>query len=525
MWTSGVRPGREHDMSAARADPDLLARITEWVGDGALALAYLGYESHGSNGGTWPAPRTPTLGTATRAAGSCSLSATCTTCSPAATSTTPRHPLAFRNAADRTRYLDFTTAMTKALREALHQHAADLLAELGIDERLTWSPPAHLADSLRLPGVAVDDLDTTTITRLVVDEHRPVTDAARALGVHREHIRLALEHLDRPTRQWAINAAPSAWRTEQLAARLFTRDYLEREYIRNGRSLNELAADTGIGRHIIARIAKHHGVPLTNGRAPFPIDRDWLHHHYIDRLRSTADIAAELGTDQMVVNNALHRHGIPARPSGTGSFNHMLRRLDPSIPRDIRVAVEGALHGWQRLHRFHIAMAFPSLDTAAVYIGTHQSALVTQFQRLERDIGAALYQRGAHRKPHRPTRRGQTLISDLQRDHVRALMHAELPPEHAQPYPDRVTLAAAQQHADRARQPPRPTPITGIAVQRLRRTRTLLALLRDLLDNPDEFYGLQVHQRTGINEGTLYPLLHRLHSAGWLTSRPEDDQS
>ncbi|WP_407642677.1 transposase family protein [Actinokineospora alba] len=41
---SGVRPGREHDMSAARADLDLLARITEWVGDGALAMADLGYE-------------------------------------------------------------------------------------------------------------------------------------------------------------------------------------------------------------------------------------------------------------------------------------------------------------------------------------------------------------------------------------------------------------------------------------------------------------------------------------------------
>ncbi|GLZ36617.1 transposase family protein [Actinokineospora sp. NBRC 105648] len=44
LWTSGVRPGREHDMSAARADPDLLARITDWVGDGALVLADLGHE-------------------------------------------------------------------------------------------------------------------------------------------------------------------------------------------------------------------------------------------------------------------------------------------------------------------------------------------------------------------------------------------------------------------------------------------------------------------------------------------------
>src|SRR5213593_3575096 len=44
LWTSDVRPGREHDTSAARADPDLLARITDWIGDGAPALADLGYE-------------------------------------------------------------------------------------------------------------------------------------------------------------------------------------------------------------------------------------------------------------------------------------------------------------------------------------------------------------------------------------------------------------------------------------------------------------------------------------------------
>jgi len=44
LWTSDVRPGREHDTSAARADPDLLARIADWIGDGARALADLGYE-------------------------------------------------------------------------------------------------------------------------------------------------------------------------------------------------------------------------------------------------------------------------------------------------------------------------------------------------------------------------------------------------------------------------------------------------------------------------------------------------
>ena len=44
LWTSDVRPGREHDMTAARADPDLLRLIAEWVCDGQASLADLGYQ-------------------------------------------------------------------------------------------------------------------------------------------------------------------------------------------------------------------------------------------------------------------------------------------------------------------------------------------------------------------------------------------------------------------------------------------------------------------------------------------------
>jgi hypothetical protein len=40
LWTSDVRPGREH---GTNADPDLLTRISDWIGDGALAdLSYEG---------------------------------------------------------------------------------------------------------------------------------------------------------------------------------------------------------------------------------------------------------------------------------------------------------------------------------------------------------------------------------------------------------------------------------------------------------------------------------------------------
>jgi hypothetical protein len=39
-----VRPGREHDITAARTDPDLIALIAAWVTDGRPGLADLGYE-------------------------------------------------------------------------------------------------------------------------------------------------------------------------------------------------------------------------------------------------------------------------------------------------------------------------------------------------------------------------------------------------------------------------------------------------------------------------------------------------
>jgi hypothetical protein len=44
LWTSDVRPGREHDTTAARTDPDLLNLIAAWVDDGHTTLADLGYQ-------------------------------------------------------------------------------------------------------------------------------------------------------------------------------------------------------------------------------------------------------------------------------------------------------------------------------------------------------------------------------------------------------------------------------------------------------------------------------------------------
>ncbi len=44
-----------------------------------------------------------------------------------------------------------------------------------------------------------------------------------------------------------------------------------------------------------------------------------------------------------------------------------------------------------------------------------------------------------------------------------------------------------------------------------------------LLDAPDaETYGFQLSRAAGVNAGTLYPLLQRLLTEGWLQARWED---
>jgi hypothetical protein len=44
LWTSPVRPGREHDTTALRAHTEALPLLTEWTDDTHAALADLGYE-------------------------------------------------------------------------------------------------------------------------------------------------------------------------------------------------------------------------------------------------------------------------------------------------------------------------------------------------------------------------------------------------------------------------------------------------------------------------------------------------
>ncbi len=336
----------------------------------------------------------------------------------------PRHALAFRSPGDRARYHEFADTLTTPLRAALHAHATRYLAGLGINEPLTWQPPAECCAGLALPGRDPDDIDLRAVSQLAVTGKLPAGEVAARLGTSIGHIRYALERVPRPARHWGKAAAPVVQQWRQRAGQVLTREFFEREYLQGGKTLRELQAQTGFPRKFLAERAREHQIPV-DGTAR--TDPGWLREQYLARRRSYTDIAAELGVIDMTVIAAARRHGIPSRPQGVHSRPEMLTKLPGNVPRDIRRAVEGGLKGWHRLRRFQIAMTYPTIQAAATHLRTHQSALIHQFRRLERDIGTALYQPSAPCQPMRPTRRGTALLTAIARPDIQALATEHAP--------------------------------------------------------------------------------------------------
>jgi hypothetical protein len=211
------------------------------------------------------------------------------------------------------------------------------------------------------------------------------------------------------------------WEWRQRAEGVLTRQFFEREYLQAGKTLREMETQTGFPRKFLADRARQHGITVTGAYDPAPIDPDWLRQQYLTRRRSYTNIAAELGVLDVTVIAAARRHGIPSRPPGVHSRPEMITTLGGHVPADIRRAVEGGLKGWHRLHRFRAAMTFPTSQAAATFLGAHQSALVHQFRRLERDIGARLYQPSAPGQAMHPTPRGTALLKALSRPGIEAL--------------------------------------------------------------------------------------------------------
>jgi DNA-binding transcriptional ArsR family regulator len=320
---------------------------------------------------------------------------------------------------------------------------------------------------------------------------------AARLGTSTDHERLALEHIPRPARDWGRNTPPVTWRWRQRASTVLTRDFFDREYVHAGKTLRDLEAETGFPRKFLAASARDHGISVTSAFQPAPIDADWLREQYLSRRRSYSDIAAELGVRTEIA--AARRYNIPSRPAEVHSRPEMITTLSTDIPR----AVEGGLNGWHRLRRFQTAMTFPTIEAAATHLHTHQSALIQQFQRLERDIGAKLYQPSARGMPMRPTRRGTAPLTALARPEIQALAAGHAP-DVTGPATPGSAAAAAQQAA----------PLFRVLAE-----PTRLAILLTLQDGERRITDLAAE--LGTSRVAISSRMTSLKDRGLITGRPQ----
>ncbi|MBB6416640.1 TniQ family protein [Streptomyces sp. AK010] len=319
-----------------------------------------------------------------------------------------------------------------------------------------------------------------------------------------------------------LNSGIGIWRVQERRRTILTPDFFQREHTEGGTPFRVIAEIHGLPRQLVIQHAKGLGLPVHPGTRPRIIDDEkWLREQYLDRTRSIEDIAQELGTSHTVVIRHLEDLGIPRRPFGPRSMTAFITKLDESVPRDIRAAVEGTLHGWLRLRRFQISMAFPSLTAAARHLDLMPSVLASQFLQLEQDIGTRLFHRSVRHAPQRPTARGATLLHDLEDSQIQSLMQNALG-SRLDPLPaaDAIDFATVVVDGERAAltvlHTHAPPP------QRLNIPSPLHPLLSHLLHHSDEETSVsQIHTATGMPFNTAYKQVKRLEAAGWVTSRLE----
>lgn len=286
---------------------------------------------------------------------------------------------------------DFFRQFSVEVADSLDRAAREYLADQGIDEPVTWSPPAELLDGLALPGPNPSDagiVDLAVARRLLEDTTVSTTEAAEQLGTTADVLRHLLERSPRAQGRVSRHAVGRLSATlpehelrrlyvdedlslevignrvgvsRQLIGRLardygmFIREYgpgtrkevdadwLYDQYVRRGRTFREIGREIGLSHRQLQRRAAEYGMPVrANGghgrrqrlQPDKPVvvgDRDWLHREYVVHRRTMASIGTEVGVTTRTVHNWLRKHGIPTR--GPGAPSHQ-RNLVPTGPSE-----------------------------------------------------------------------------------------------------------------------------------------------------------------------------------------------
>jgi len=315
----------------------------------------------------------------------------------------------------------FAAIRTPEIAAALDQTARDFLARHRVrGEPVTWHPPLSILSDLDLPGPDPSLIDVARLHELVRDRVHPVRHAAEVLGTTVDAVRVVLDEHPAPAAPLTVTQARATGQVRHAARQVLIEKEFRRRYVDQHQSLYDIAKETGFSRQVLARLAAEYGIELREGPQDYKrkgvIDRDWLLEQYVGCGRTLPDLAREKDMSTANMARWARFHQIPQRARGGASHDASLRTIDQAsdLPAPIAKALTSP-YAWQRLNRFAASIGYQTLSEAAEHLDITQSTLVTQINRLERDIGGPLLERAERGRPMNPTALGEQVLAALHR--------------------------------------------------------------------------------------------------------------
>ncbi|GFG71486.1 TniQ family protein [Mycolicibacter senuensis] len=211
----------------------------------------------------------------------------------------------------RTKIADFPYYLTPDLADALDEEARAFLAGQGVRrEPVHYQPTTDFLDGLCLPGRDPDDIDLSMLHHSI-QGGLSLGHAAEAAGTDLETARYLLTC--HPTPPVATDLA--AYRRAKEA---YPREVFLEQYAICGMSLAEIAAQAGVSRQTVARLAADYQIETRKpGRATkYTVDPDWLYTQYVDHQRPLPDLARERSVSTTTMARWAKTYGVPLRPRG-----------------------------------------------------------------------------------------------------------------------------------------------------------------------------------------------------------------
>ncbi|MBY8859397.1 LysR family transcriptional regulator [Nocardia sp. CA2R105] len=315
----------------------------------------------------------------------------------------------------RTRTADFVRNLTPQLTHVLDEHAREFLTVHGIDdEPPSWQPPTHLLNDLSLPGPDPTDIDLARLHHLIrIEEHTP-GETADILGTTADTIRHLLEL--HPAPLTSESPKTSAYLTAKTA---LTPDTLANLYLHQHLSTADIATRVGVDATVIARLARDYHIPVRKPGRPLTthVERDWLHEQYTTQGRTLTELANETGIARGTMATWAHRYNIPLRRQDS-----YINRRTTCTAAEIEAAPAllqpalAAIDGLSRLEQFAAASHHPTLASVAENLGIHADVLRRRIRELELDLGGELLNRAHAQRPMTLTPLGQATLDTLKQN-------------------------------------------------------------------------------------------------------------